>query len=162
MILREDQSIKGEDYVHLRINIKDTGIGMSEEFQNHIFESFSRKDNKRIHKIEGTGLGMAITKYIVDAMEGGICVSGKQGEGTEFQVDLDLKRAEEQEEDMILPDWVMLDVDDDRQLCESTVDSLRSVGIRAEWVLDGESAVKMAVQHQVLLYNINLLRRTTN
>ncbi len=147
VILNEKKSPKGEDYVRIQIRIKDTGIGMSEEFRSHIFESFTREDNKRIHKIEGTGLGMAITKYIVDAMEGEISVSSKQGEGTEFLVELDLKRAEEMEEDMVLPDWIMLIVDDDQQLCESTAESLRSIGIRAEWVLDGEDAVKMAARH---------------
>ncbi|MBO5163544.1 MAG: response regulator [Ruminococcus sp.] len=147
VILYEEVSPRGEDYVRIRIKVKDTGIGMSEEFRQHIFESFSREDNKRIHRTEGTGLGMAITKYIVDAMKGEITVESQQGVGTEFQLVLDLLRAEEREEDMVLPDWIMLVVDDDRQLCESTVDSLRSIGIRAEWVLDGEDAVKMAAQH---------------
>ncbi len=145
--IHEEKSPRAEDYVRLRISVKDTGIGMSDEFRQHIFESFAREDNKRIHRTEGTGLGMAITKYIVDAMGGQITVESQQGVGTEFQVVLDLKRAEEQIEDMVLPDWIMLVVDDDRQLCESTVDSLRSIGIRAEWVLDGESAVQMATQH---------------
>ncbi len=145
--IHEEKSPRAEDYVRLRIGVKDTGIGMSDEFRQHIFESFAREDNKRIHRTEGTGLGMAITKYIVDAMGGQITVESQQGVGTEFQVVLDLKRAEEQIEDMVLPDWIMLVVDDDRQLCESTVDSLRSIGIRAEWVLDGESAVQMATQH---------------
>ncbi|MBP3326225.1 MAG: response regulator [Coprococcus sp.] len=145
--LREEPSTKGEEYVRIRIQVKDTGIGMSEEFRQHIFESFAREDNKRIHRTEGTGLGMAITKYIVDAMKGEITVQSQQGVGTEFQVVLDLMRAEERVEDMVLPDWIMLVVDDDRQLCESTVDSLRSIGIRAESVMDGEDAVKMAVQH---------------
>ncbi len=145
--LHEEPSPRGDEYVRVRIRVKDTGIGMSEEFREHIFESFAREDNKRIHRTEGTGLGMAITKYIVDAMKGDITVQSKQGEGTEFNVVLDLMRAEEREEDMILPDWMMLVVDDDRQLCESTVDSLRSIGIRAEWVLDGEEAVKMATRH---------------
>ncbi len=145
--LHEEKSPRGEDYVRIRIHVKDTGIGMSEEFRQHIFESFAREDNKRIHRTEGTGLGMAITKYIVDAMKGEITVKSQQGVGTEFQVVLDLMRAEERVEDMVLPDWVMLVVDDDRQLCESTVESLRSIGIRAEWVLDGEDAVKMATQH---------------
>ena len=145
--LHEEESPKGEEYVRISINVKDTGIGMSEEFRQHIFESFSREDNKRIHRTEGTGLGMAITKYIVDAMGGEIEVESQQGVGTEFHVVLDLKKAEEQLEDMILPDWIMLVVDDDRQLCESTVESLRSIGIRAEWVLDGEEAVRMASQH---------------
>ena len=145
--LHEEASPKGEEYVRIRIHVKDNGIGMSEEFRQHIFESFAREDNKRIHRTEGTGLGMAITKYIVDAMGGEITVKSQQGVGTEFQVVLDLMRAEERVEDMILPDWIMLVVDDDQQLCESTVDSLRSIGIRAEWVLDGENAVKMATRH---------------
>jgi len=145
--LHEEPSPRGDDYVRILIQVKDTGIGMSEEFRQHIFESFAREDNKRIHRTEGTGLGMAITKYIVDAMKGEITVESKQGVGTEFRVTLDLMRAEERVEEMVLPDWVMLVVDDDQQLCESTVDSLRSIGIRAEWVLDGESAVKMATNH---------------
>ncbi len=145
--LHEDTSPKGEGYVRIHIHVKDTGIGIAEEFQEHIFESFAREDSKRIHRTEGSGLGMAITKYIVDAMQGEITVKSKQGVGTEFKVTLDMLRADERVEDMILPDWIMLVVDDDRQLCESTVDSLRSIGIRAEWVLEGEEAVKMATQH---------------
>ncbi len=145
--LHEEKSPRGEEYVRIRIHVKDTGIGMSKEYQAHIFESFTREDNKRVHRIEGTGLGMAITKYIVDAMGGEITVSSQQGVGTEFQVVLDMERAVEQAADMLLPDWNMLVVDDDRQLCESTVDSLRSIGIRAEWVLDGESAVRTVIQH---------------
>ena len=145
--LHEEPSPRGDDYVRILIQVKDTGIGMSEEFRQHIFESFAREDNKRIHRTEGTGLEMAITKYIVDAMKGEITVESKQGVGTEFKVVLDLMKAEERIEDMVLPDWIMLVVDDDQQLCESTVDSLRSIGIRAEWVLDGEDAVKMATRH---------------
>ncbi len=146
VVLHEEPSPKEGDYVRIRIHVKDNGIGMSREYQEHIFESFTREDSKRVHRIEGTGLGMAITKYIVDAMGGEISVSSRQGKGTEFQVVLDLERAEEQLEDMVLPDWNMLVVDDDRQLCESTADSLKSIGIRAEWVLDGESAVKMVTR----------------
>jgi len=145
--LHEEESPKGEEYARVLIKVKDNGIGMCEEFRQHIFESFAREDNKRIHRTEGTGLGMAITKYIVDAMKGEITVQSQQGVGTEFQVVLDLMRAEERVEDMILPDWIMLVVDDDQQLCESTVESLCSIGIRAEWVLDGEDAVKMASRH---------------
>ena len=145
--LHEEVSPRGGDYVRIRIHVKDSGIGISEEFQSKIFESFTREDSKRVQRTEGTGLGMAITKYIIDAMGGEITVSSKQGAGSEFQVILDLERAEEQAEDMILPDWNMLVVDDDRQLCESTVASLKSIGIRAEWVLDGESAVRVVTEH---------------
>ncbi len=145
--LHEKESPKGSNYVRLLLRVKDTGIGMSEEFQAHIFDSFTREDNKRVQKTEGTGLGMAITKYIVDAMGGEIQVSSTQGVGTEFNVTLDFERTNEKEEDMILPDFTMLVVDDDKQLCESTAASLKSIGVRADWTLDGESAVQIVCQH---------------
>jgi len=77
---------------------------MSEEFKKHIFDSFAREDSQRVHRTEGTGLGMAITKFIVvDAMGGTIDVDSRQGGGTEFKVPLDLEKAQVMEEDMILP-----------------------------------------------------------
>ncbi|XCP85939.1 response regulator [Roseburia hominis] len=145
--LHEEQSPKGDEYVRIKIQVKDNGIGMSEEFMEHIFDSFTREDSKRVQKTEGTGLGMAITKYIVDAMDGEITVKSNQGAGTEFCVTLDFEKAEEQEENMILPDFTMLVVDDDQQLCESTVSSLKSIGVSAEWALDGESAIEMVNEH---------------
>ncbi len=150
MALYEEDSPKGDNFVRTHIQVKDNGIGMSEEFQKHIFDSFAREDSARVHRTEGTGLGMAITKYIVmDAMGGAIQVSSRQGGGTEFNVTLDLEKALVVEEDMILPSWNMLVVDDDQQLCESTVDSLKSIGINAEWTLDGENAVGMVLKrHQ--------------
>lgn len=157
--LHEKPSPKGDDYVRILVQVKDTGIGMSEEFQEHIFDSFTREDNKRVQKTEGTGLGMAITKYIVDAMDGEIEVKSTQGSGTEFNVTLDFEKTTDREEDMILPDFTMLVVDDDKQLCESTTASLKSIGIRAEWTLDGESAIKMVNQHHKIHndYHIILL-----
>jgi len=157
--LHEQESPNGDDYVRILLQVKDSGIGMSEEFQEHIFDSFTREDNKRVQKTEGTGLGMAITKYIIDAMHGEIEVKSSQNTGTEFNVTLDFERTNEQEEDMILPDFTMLVVDDDKQLCESTTASLKSIGIRADWTLDGESAVQMVKQHHNLHndYHIILL-----
>ena len=146
--LYEEPSPKGENFVRTHILVKDTGIGMSEEYQKKIFESFSREDNARVQKTEGTGLGMAITKYIVvDAMGGTIDVKSKLGEGSEFHVTLDLEKAEIQEVDMILPEWKMMVVDDDEQLCQSIVESLKSIGIRPDWCLDAESAIKMVEEH---------------
>ena len=145
--LYEEDSPKGDDYVRIHIQVRDTGIGMSEEFKKHIFDSFAREDSQRVHRTEGTGLGMSITKYIVvDAMGGSIDMDSRQGQGTTFTVTLDLEKALVMEEDMILPNWNMLVVDDDRQLCESTVAALSSIGITAEWTLDGESAVNMVVK----------------
>jgi len=145
--LFEEPSPKGDGFVRTHIQVRDTGIGMSEEYKAHIFDSFSREDNARVHRTEGTGLGMAITKYIVvDAMGGAIQVDSKQGEGTEFNVTLDLEKALVMEQDMVLPPWDMLVVDDDQQLCESTVATLKSIGVNAEWALDGETAVDMALK----------------
>ncbi|MBP3521797.1 MAG: response regulator [Oscillospiraceae bacterium] len=142
--LYEEASDRGEDYVRTHILVKDTGIGMTPEFQAKIFESFAREDSTRVHKTEGTGLGMAITKYIVDAMGGTIEVHSEPGKGSEFHVTFDLEKVTTPESDMILPDWNMLVVDDDRQLCESAVSSLKSIGVKADWTLDGESAIEMA------------------
>lgn len=144
--LSEESSPLGDDYVRIHIRVKDNGIGMSEEFKKTIFDSFTREDNKRVHRTEGSGLGMAITKYIVDAMNGTVEVSSEKNIGTEFHVALDLEKATEQEEDMILPDWHMLVVDDDEQLCESVLDSLKYIGISAEYVKDGETAVELVVK----------------
>ena len=75
LTLYEEKSLKGEDYVQLHICVKDNGIGMSPDFLKKIYDSYSRADGARVQKTEGAGLGMAITKYIVDAMQGTIAVS---------------------------------------------------------------------------------------
>ena len=139
----EEPSEKGGNFVRIHFQIQDNGIGMTEEFKTHIFESFVREDSSRVHKTEGSGLGMAITKYIVDAMGGIIEVDSTPGEGTNFHVSLDLERADVLEADMVLPPWSMLVVDDDKQLCESTVGSLRSIGVQADWTLDPHTALDM-------------------
>lgn len=146
--LYEEASPRGEDYVRIHLSVKDNGIGMTPEFQEKIFESFTREDSTRVRRTEGTGLGMTITKYIVDAMGGSITVESALGQGSEFRVTLDLEKADVPEADMILPDWNMLVVDDDQQLCESAVLSLKSIGINAEWTLDGEKAVEMVLRRR--------------
>ena len=138
----EEPSDKGENFIRIHFTISDNGIGMTQEFKEHIFESFVREDSTRVRKTEGSGLGMAITKYIVDAMGGLIEVTSAPGEGTSFHVALDMEKAEVPEADMVLPNWAMLVVDDDRQLCESTAASLKSIGILADWTLDAESALE--------------------
>ncbi len=145
--LYEEVSPVGEDYVRIHFQVKDNGIGMSPEFKEKVFESFVREDNARVNRTEGSGLGMTITKYIVDAMKGTIEVESELGKGTMFHVVLDMEKGVVQEQDMILPEWNMLVVDDDRELCESTVVSLKSIGVKAEWTLDGETAVKMVMKH---------------
>ena len=145
--LYEELSPLGDSHIRVHLLVKDNGIGMSPEFVGKVFESFVREDRNRVHKTEGTGLGMAITKYIVDAMGGTIEVQSEEGKGTQFHVTLDLEKALEQEEEMLLPNWNMLVVDDDEQLCQGAVESLKSIGVRAEWTLDGETAVQMVAEH---------------
>ena len=141
--LYQEESPKGQNFIRNHLQISDTGIGMSSEFQERIFDSFVREDSRRVQKTEGTGLGMAITKYIVDAMGGTIRIESELGKGSTFFVTLDMEKALVTEEEMILPNWNMLVVDDDKQLCESTVESLKSIGVRAQWVLDGETAIRL-------------------
>ncbi len=126
--------------------VRDTGIGMSKEYQKQIFDSFSRENNTRVQKTEGSGLGMAITKYIVDAMGGAISVQSEQGRGSEFHVVLDLAKAKEQETEPVFPSWNMLVVDADERLCTSVVRSLAQIGIRAEWCQSAGRAVEMITE----------------
>lgn len=146
LFLFEEKSPKGENYVRIHIHVKDNGIGMSPEFLKKIFASYSRADGARIHKTEGAGLGMAITKYIVDAMEGTIDIQSEPDKGTEFRVTFDFEKAAAMEEDMILPPWNMLVVDDDELLCKTAMDALKSIGINAEWTLSGEKAIDLVIQ----------------
>ena len=145
--LSEEKSPKGENYVRIHIKVKDNGIGMSPDFLKKIYESYSRADGARIHKTEGAGLGMAITKYIVDAMEGTIDIKSELDKGTEFFLRFDFEKAVAEEMDMVLPSWNMLVVDDDELLCETATDALKSIGIKAEWTLSGEKAIDLVIQH---------------
>ncbi|MCR2045974.1 response regulator [Acetatifactor muris] len=140
--LFEEESPRGEDYIRTHLYVKDTGIGMSKEYMTKIFDSFSREDTARVQKTEGTGLGMAITKYIVDAMDGSIEVESELGRGSEFHVILDLLKARVQEADMVLPNWNMLVVDDDEQLCASAVAALKAIGVIPDWCLNAEEAIR--------------------
>ncbi len=140
--LYEEDSPRGDAWVRVHLRVKDTGIGMTPEFKEKIFESFTREDSQRVQKTEGSGLGMAITKYIVDAMQGTIEVESEPGRGSEFHVTLDLEKVLPHQETMELPDWELLLVDDDELLCESAVATLKTLGCRAEWVMDGEAAVR--------------------
>lgn len=128
--------------VRTRFTVRDTGIGMSPAFKEKIFDSFEREDTARVRKIEGTGLGMAITKRIVDEMGGDIAVESEQGVGTTFTVTVDLECAGAQEP-MALPAWSLLVVDDDRDLCESAAATLEDLGAHAEWVQSGGEAVEL-------------------
>ena len=155
----ESPEDKSSAYIRNHVIVKDNGIGMTPEFLSQIFDSYSRADSKRVQKTEGAGLGMAITKYIIDAMGGQISIESELNKGTEIHVILDLEKAETEELDMILPPWRMLVVDDDEILCLTAVDALKSIGIQAHWTLSGESALEMVQKQHKLRddYQIVLL-----
>ncbi|HCT90266.1 MAG TPA: hybrid sensor histidine kinase/response regulator, partial [Lachnospiraceae bacterium] len=124
--------------------IKDTGIGMSEEFVSHIFEPFEREKNTTLSGIQGTGLGMAITKNIVDMMNGTIEVKSKQGVGTEFTVSFTFRLNSGEKESLDIPELKncrALVVDDDFNTCDSVSYMLGQMGMQAEWTLSGKEAV---------------------
>ena len=123
--------------------IEDDGIGMTPEFQKIMFDPFSRADDHRTTKVQGTGLGMAITRNIVHLMNGDIEVDSAPNKGTKITVTVYLKLQEsEKEQEKELVDLPVLVVDDDRTCCESTVATLEDIGIDGEWVLTGTEAVE--------------------
>ena len=131
------------------IRVKDTGIGMSEEFVSRIFNPFERERTSTVSKIQGTGLGMAITKNIIDMMGGTIEVNSEKGVGTEFIIRLTLRLQSEHKavkKITELEGFKALVVDDDFNTCDSVSKMLVQVGMRSEWTLSGKEAVLRARQ----------------
>lgn len=131
-----------EDRILVHLLVEDTGMGMTPEFKEKIFESFCRADNSQVHRTEGSGLGMTITKHIVDAMAGTIDVQSEVGKGSCFHIILDLEKAPVREGDMRLPGRKTLVVDANMQTCGNTVVTLKALGMDAVGVADAESALQ--------------------
>lgn len=141
-------------YANYEFCIKDNGIGMSKEFVEHIFEPFERERNSTISKIQGTGLGMAITKNIVDMMNGSINVKSEQGVGTEFILSFTFRLTSGVKEPLTIPELKhcrALVVDDDFNTCDSVSYMLGQLGMNAEWTLSGKEAVLRT--HQSVMRN---------
>ncbi len=131
-------------YTNYEFTIRDTGFGMSEEFVAHIFEPFEREKNSTISGIQGTGLGMAITKNIVDLMNGTIAVSSELGKGTEVTVCFTFRLHDGEKLPPDIPklkNCRALVVDDDFNTCDSVTYMLSQIGMRAEWTLSGKEAL---------------------
>ena len=152
MELYQEASPKGEGFVRTRVRVKDNGIGMSEEFQKRIFDSFAREDSARVHRTEGTGLGMAITRYIVvDAMGGTIDVSSRRGQGSEFLVTLDMEKTDMPERGAEMPAERNRDlsgrhilVAEDNELnWEIASELLSEEGLVLDWAENGQTCVEM-------------------
>ena len=140
-------TVKGIELYEIRV--KDNGIGMSPEFVEKIFSPFERERTSTVSRTQGTGLGMAITKNIVDMMGGTIEVQTEQGKGTEFIVRLPFRLQSEQhhtEKLAELEGLKALVVDDDFNTCDSLTKMLVRIGMRSEWTLSGKEAILRARQ----------------
>lgn len=131
-------------YTTFEFRIKDNGIGMSKEFHEHVFDSFSRERSSTKCGIPGTGLGMAITKNIVDMMNGTITLTSQEGKGTEFVITLDFKLLDTVMVYGPIPELAgarALVVDDDIHTCTSVSKMLRDIEMRADWSTSGKEAI---------------------
>lgn len=132
-------------YAHYIFNVTDTGIGISPDFLKDIFTSFTRERDGRIDRIEGSGLGMAITKMIVTMMDGSISVESELNRGSTFTVELDLLIAGSPEE-LKLPDIKILVVDDDADTCKSAAGYLREMDVNADIAYGGKEAIQKVTE----------------
>ncbi|MDE6024455.1 MAG: response regulator [Lachnospiraceae bacterium] len=127
--------------------VKDNGIGMSSDFVEHIFEPFERESTVTQSGIQGTGLGMAITKNIVEMMSGTISVESEVGKGSTFTVEFGLKLQDTEKDDEQLKELQglrALVVDDDLNICDSVSKMLKQIGLRSEWTTSGREAAYRA------------------
>ena len=140
-----------DDKSTIKFTIKDTGIGMDKSFIPKVFDTFTQEDNGRTNKYGSTGLGMAITKNIVEIMNGSISVESEKGVGTEVTVIVTLKNCDQESVDALFintNDMRVLVVDDEEIAAEHARIVLDEAGIKADTCLDGETALHMLeVQH---------------
>jgi len=139
-----ETAVKENGYATYQFRVKDNGIGMSREFAKTIFEPFTRERDTTVSGIQGTGLGMSITKNIVDLMGGTIEVNSELNKGTEFIVTLDFKLQQGHQDVEVIQNLNGcrgLVVDDDVNACQSVSQMLRQIGMRAEWTMYGKEAV---------------------
>ena len=143
-----------EGYAAYEFQIKDTGIGMSPEFLKHVFDPFERERTSTVSGIQGTGLGMAITKNIVDMMGGTVSVESEAGKGTTFTVSLQFKTCSDPVKQETIPELKglrALVADDDFNTCSSVTKMLSDIGMRPDWTTSGKEAllrVKLAVEQE--------------
>ncbi|MBD5102913.1 MAG: response regulator [Subdoligranulum sp.] len=140
--LYEEASPRGAAYIRSHLYIRDNGIGMSKEFLTHVFEPFAREDSTRVDKEAGAGMGLAITKHIVDTMGGEISVESELGKGTQFHIVIDMELSAQQDKELRLPCRNVLVVDDDPLAGGLAVTALDSIGLNAHAEADIGSACR--------------------
>ena len=131
-------------YATYEFHVKDNGIGMSKEFQKHLFEAFTREESTTVSGIRGTGLGMAISKNIVDMMGGTISVESEEGKGTEYTVSIPFKVLSTSAKYEAVPQLQgvrVLVADDDSNTAISVSRMVQEIGMRSEWALSGKETV---------------------
>lgn len=149
LTLREKEPMI-QGYGCYELTVQDNGIGMSQAFQKKLFQPFEREEDVRLSRIQGTGLGMAIVKNIVDLMMGNIQVESEKGKGTTFRVTINLQLDQRStKEDGRLAGLPVLVVDDDIPTCETVADILCSIGMDGEWIDNGPDAIQMVVDRHL-------------
>ena len=162
VFLSEEPSPKGEKFIRSCLHIKDNGIGMTQEFKEKIFVAFAREDNARVEKHEGAGMGMTITKYIVDAMGGSIHVDSSPNLGSDFYFYLDMEKIISHDLELILPQREVLIIDDDQLCCKNTICTLKSIGLNGEYADTMEHAFQRMEEycikgiHPIVLLDWNI------
>ena len=151
-----------ENYSRIRFTVSDTGIGISEKFQKVIFEPFARENSQIIRQIQGTGLGMAITKSLVDLMGGTIQVESQLGKGSVFTVELELRICKKEDDPRFWSRYgigKMIVADDNEETCLNIVKAMEKTGVTVDYATDGESAVQMmrAARKEGTPYHLILL-----
>ena len=129
--------------VRITYVVADTGMGMTPEFMERMYQPFSRQTDSRVNMIQGTGLGLAITKQMIDLMHGTIECESQVGKGTTFTVTLEIPLADKLMDEFMLPPIRVLLADDDEVLLETARDTLRSIGVEADTAQSGAEAVRM-------------------
>ena len=152
---------KGETDKTVKITyvVADTGIGMTPEYMQHMYDPFTRQTDSRVNTIQGTGLGLSITKKMIDLMNGTIDCESEVGKGTTFTVKLEIAVADKTEEEMKLPPVNVLIADDDDVLRQTAADTLRSIGVEADTAAGGMEAVQKiqdGAQYQVVLLDLKM------
>ena len=135
-----------QKYSRVRFTVSDNGMGMSEDYLKVIFDPFTREQTEATYEIQGTGLGMAITKSLVDLMGGSIKVTSKLGEGSTFTVELGLHIQEQEDSPQFWTDYGvrrMIVTDDDLDVCRGIVKIMTQNGVETDYATDGETAVQM-------------------
>ena len=135
---------RSPQYEHIRIEVEDNGFGMTPEYLEVIFDAFTRAENSTTNKVQGTGLGMAITKNIVELMGGTIKVASEVDRGTLFTVDLELRIPEEAMDDQFWPNHGIsriLTIDDDETICNNIRMLMEGSGVSVDISLGGEAGI---------------------